>query len=209
MRLAPILLPFLFFAIAFLVIVGRVLSLMKRARFSVSNTPAGKSVHLETPLGGLDLNPHPDTDPALAAIPLFPNASRSAMPEYEANIQFRGKANRYIGVTYTTDAALAEVFAFYRNALPDWQENQQLQAGHELTHPIAGGDLAVKIRQQGKVTCIQHTVAYHSDTMAAAASQSASALSSFATPIFRKPKSTFADAPGMDNRFGSEEIKPK
>jgi hypothetical protein len=209
MRFSPVLLPFLFFAIAFLVVVGRVISLLKRARFSLTNTPDGKTVHLETSIGGLDLKPHPDADPALASIPVFPGATRSTMPEYEANIQFRGKANRYIGVTFTTEADTAAVFAFYRNSLPDWQENQHRDSGHELTHPISGGELAVKIRQQGKTTWIQHAVAYHSDTMAAAATQSPSAASSFVTPIFRKPKSALVDNPGMDNRFGSEEIKPK
>jgi len=209
MRFSPIFLPFLFFTIAFLVIVGRVLSLMKRARFSMIDTPAGKTMHLETAIGGLDLNPHPDADPALATIPTFPGATRSTMPEYEANIQFRGKANRYLGITFTTDADPAAVFAFYRSSLPDWQENQHGNSGHELSHAIAGGELAVKIRQQGKVTWIQHAVAYHSDTMAAAAGQSPSSPSSFMTPIFRKPKSAFTAAPGMDNQFGSEEIKPK
>jgi hypothetical protein len=204
--------PLLFIAIVVFVIAGRLLSLLRGAQFSITDSASGKTVHLESPLGGLDLKPHPDMDPALAAIPVFSGATRSTSPAYEADIHFRRQSNRYIALNYSAAAVPAVVFDFYRNALPDWQEDRQRQSGHRLSHAIPGGEVAVEILGRGAHTWIRHAVAYHEQAMNAAAGNaagSAQAFSSrtFVTPIFRNPDA--GTMPGMDNQFGAGEIKPK
>jgi hypothetical protein len=214
MHFPPLLIPLVFFAIGVMVMISRVLGFMRKARFSVSTSPLGKTVRVESSLGSFDLKPHPDSDPALAAIPLFPGATGATIPaqQYEADINFGGKVRRYIGTTFITEASAAAVLQFYRNALPDWQPDAHRDTGDKLTHAIPGGELAVEIRRKGNKTFIQHGVSYTNDIPETATTFSPSVNATAASApsgstIYRKEDP--GTMPGVDNRFGTGEITPR
>ncbi len=71
------LVPFAAFAGAFLVGAVALWILGKRSTISQTETKFGKTLHLETPVGTLDVRPQAKLDPRLAPIPIYPGA----MPE--------------------------------------------------------------------------------------------------------------------------------
>ena len=68
------LVPVAAFVIAF--VVGAILlwSLAKNSTITETQTKAGKSIHVQTPIGALDSLPQEKLDPRLANLPSYPGA---------------------------------------------------------------------------------------------------------------------------------------
>ena len=81
-----------------LLVARRIVGFTRRSRATVPDGKLGQMVHIETPLGALDLTPHEGRNPDLAAMPKYPGAAlvTSTTPDYEASVQWRGRNRRFV-----------------------------------------------------------------------------------------------------------------
>lgn len=69
-----ILIPFAAFATAFVTGALTLWFVGRRTKISQIGTRSGKTLHVESPLGTLDVRPDARLDPRLAQIPVYPGA---------------------------------------------------------------------------------------------------------------------------------------
>lgn len=157
------------------VVLSQILVRIARSiRATVSDSKAGKAVHIETPIGYFDLKPQEALDPALASILIYPGATRteSQPPEYEADIHVLGRDYRILVATYWTLTSADVVWEFYKRELPGWQEKRQRGQGRSLTQEAADGVRTVRVYTQNGGTFIETRVSQNPKADAAAAGQS-------------------------------------
>jgi hypothetical protein len=163
MRFSPIFVPFAVFFLLFLAAASRALRFFWKVRASVSDGQFGKAVHLETPLGAIDLRPQQGPDSDLASIPKYPGAvpvRELTSPSYEVDIHAPGHTGRYASETFRTDDQAGMVLDFYKRELPDWQQDRFYQHGFRLIHENAGCQRAISIRRQNDQTAIEYAVVH-------------------------------------------------
>jgi hypothetical protein len=163
------------FLMAVIVVLSQILVRFARSiRASVSDTKAGKNVHVETPIGVFDLKAQEKLDPALASFVVYPGATpaESQPPEYEADIQLLGREYRILVATYWTLTAADIVWEFYRRELPGWQEKRHRGQGRSLVQETPEGVRTVRVYTQNASTLIETRISQKPQAGAAAAGSS-------------------------------------
>jgi hypothetical protein len=150
---------------------------VRSMHISVSDAMLGKAVHVETPIGVLDLKPHEKLDPELARMLVYPGATpaQSQPPEYEADVQFLGREFHVLVATYWTLTPADVVWEFYRRELPDWQEKRQRGYGRSLVQESADGTRKIRVYSHNGSTMIETGVYLKHKSEAAAAGKSSGA----------------------------------
>jgi hypothetical protein len=147
----------------------------KGIRATVSDTKAGKAVHVATALGGFDLKPQEKLDPLFASMLVYPGATpaESQPPEYEADLQLLGREFRILVATYWTLTPADAVWEFYKRELPDWHEKRQRGYGRSLAQETVDGTRTIRIyKSQDGSTLIETRISIKHKTEAAAAGNS-------------------------------------
>lgn len=154
------LVPFAAFAGAFLVGALALWFLVKRTKISQTETKFGKSLHMESPVGTLDVRPEAKLDPRLAAIPIYPGAMPENPMGPEAVTEFRigWKTFKDISATYWTPDSEKQVWDFYRQQLPDLPRNLDRSQGKELIHNEPGWVLLIRVSGRRDVTVIETSI---------------------------------------------------
>ena len=108
------LIPFAAFAGAFLVGAVALWFLAKKSKISQTETKSGKTFHLETPVGTLDVRPEEKLDPRLAAIPIYPGAmpENAMAAESVTNLKVGWKTAQDISAKYWTPDSEKQVWDF-------------------------------------------------------------------------------------------------
>ena len=145
-----LLIPFAAFAVAFLVGALALWFLSKKTKISETETTSGKTFHVESPIGSLDVHPEAKLDPRLANIALYPGAmpENALAAESVSELRIGWKTARDISATYWTPDSVNQVWDFYRRQLPEWPRNLVEAQGKELIH--RDPDCVVLIRVTGR-----------------------------------------------------------
>lgn len=154
------LVPFAAFAGAFLVGAVALWFLGKRSRISQTETRFGKALHMETPVGTLDVRPEAKLDPRLAPIPIYPGAmpENPLAAESITNLKVGWKTAQDISATYWTPDSEKQVWDFYKQQLPDWPRNLVNSQGKELIRHEPGWTLLVRVTCGRERTLIETSV---------------------------------------------------
>jgi hypothetical protein len=154
------LIPFAAFAVAFTFGALVLWWIAKRTRISQSDTASGKAVHVETPLGTLDMRPEAKLDPRLATIPIYPGAmpQNPLAAEEVSEIHFGWRTAQNISATYWTPDNEKQVWDFYRQQLPDWPRNLVNTQGKELIRNEPGWVLLIRVSGGGERTVIETSI---------------------------------------------------
>lgn len=98
------LIPFIAFAVAFLVGAVALWFLAKKTKVSQAETKFGKTLHVETPVGTLDVRPEAKLDSRLATIPIYPGAmpQNPMAAESITDLKVGWKTAQDISATYWT-----------------------------------------------------------------------------------------------------------
>ncbi len=156
----------------FAFVLGHILLRFARGiRATVSDTKPGKAIHIQTPIGTLDLQPKADLHPTLASILVFPGATpvESQPPEYEADVHLLGREFHLFVATYWTLTPADVVWEFYRRELPGWQESRQRGRGRSLMRREPDCERSVRVYSQNGSTLIENKVSMTGLASAAAA----------------------------------------
>ena len=154
------LIPFAAFAGAFLVGAVALWFLAKKSKISQTETQSGKTFHLETPVGTLDVRPEAKLDPRLAAIPIYPGAmpENAMAAESVTNLKVGWKTAQDISAKYWTPDSEKQVWDFYRQQLPDWPRNLVESQGKELIRHEPGWALLIRVSNGRDRTLIETSV---------------------------------------------------
>jgi hypothetical protein len=153
--------PFAAFAMAFVAGAVTLRHLLKRAKVSMSDTRAGKGLHVETSFATLDMHPDEKLDARLAQIPVYPGAlpENAVGPQSTTEMTVGGRTFRDVSATYWTPDSDKQVWDFYRQQLPDWPRNLvETQGGKELIRDAAQYVLLVRISKDRDRTVIETCV---------------------------------------------------
>ncbi len=152
-----VLIPIACFAAAFLFGAVGLWHVAKRTRISQTETQAGKALHVESPLGTLDVHPEPNLDPRLAKIPAYPGAMRlhPSSADEVTDLHYGHTTLEEVSATYWTPDAEKTVWDFYRRELPDWPRNLDESVGQELIHPAADGVRLIRVTGRKDRTIIE------------------------------------------------------
>jgi hypothetical protein len=148
--------PFAAFATAFLVGAIGLWLVGKRTRISETMTPSGKALHVDSPLGTLDVRPEAKLDPRLAQIPTYPGAmpENSGSAESVSELHVGQRTLQEISASYWTPDSVQQVWEFYRQQLPDWPRNLVNAQGKELIRDETDCVRLVRVSRRGERTVI-------------------------------------------------------
>jgi hypothetical protein len=135
--------------------------LAKRIKFSQTETEFGKALHVESPVGTLDMHPEAKVDARLAPIPVYPGALPENPDAAESVIELDigSTTLKEISASYWTVQSAERVWDFYRQQLPDWQENHhQVRSGRELIRQETDYVLLVRVSRRDDLTVIDTSV---------------------------------------------------
>jgi hypothetical protein len=151
------LVPIAAFVIAFVVGALLLWSLAKNSTITETQTKAGKSIHVQTPIGSLDSQPQDKLDPRLAKLPSYPGALRqdAASAATLTQLDFNHGVVQEISATYWTADSENEVWQFFRRELPDWPRNLDEITGKELIHPERDGVRLIRVTRRAERTVIE------------------------------------------------------
>jgi hypothetical protein len=154
------LVPFAAFAAAFSFGAVGLWYVAKRTRILQTETRSGKALHVESPLGTLDLRPEAKLDPRLAQIPLYPGAmpENPLAAESVSEIRIGSKTAQDISATYWTPDSETQVWDFYRQQLPDWPRNLVKTQGKELIRNETGWVLLIRVTSNRQRTMIETSI---------------------------------------------------
>ena len=155
------LVPTLLFTAFALVAVFRAIRFVRRIRAVVSDGAMGKTIHLDTPAGAVDIKPRTGRDPALAALPLYPGSLpfEPEKPGYDASFNLFGRALELTAEKYWTPDGAGAVRDFFERSLPGWQWDRHYDtSGDRLRHDDGVTNLAITIRREGGRTIIEPVV---------------------------------------------------
>ena len=154
------LVPFAAFAGAFLVGAVALWFVAKSSKISQTATKFGKTLHVETPVGTLDVRPEAKLDTRLASLPIYPRAMPANPMAIESITDLRvgWKTAQDISATYWTPDSEKQVWDFYRQQLPDWPRNLVQSQGKELIHKEPGWVLLIRVSGGRDRTTIETSV---------------------------------------------------
>jgi hypothetical protein len=157
--------------IAFLVfaIVGvlRLWLFVRNTHISVRRSGEADALHIETPIGNLDLQPQDHLDPRLESFVVYPGAQFQVpdSPDYVARGDVQGKQSSSVTATYWTPDLSGKVLEFYRSALLGWSETREWLGGGMHAYEFADqGDAArsIRVRSAYGGTAIENTITHDS-----------------------------------------------
>lgn len=148
--------PFAAFGTAFLAGAIGLWWVSKRTKISETATASGKAVHVDSPLGTLDVRPEEKLDPRLAQIPTYPGAmpESAGSAESVSEVHIGHRTLQEISASYWTPDSVQEVWEFYRQQLPDWPRNLVNAQGKELIQHQTDYVRLVRVSRQGDRTVI-------------------------------------------------------
>lgn len=151
------LVPVAAFVIAFLVGALLLWSIAKHSTITESQTKAGKSIHVQTPVGSMDSLPQERLDPRLANLPSYPGALREdpASAATLTQLDFNHGVLQEVSATYWTTDSENDVWQFFRRQLPDWPRNLDESRGKELIRPERDGVRLVRVTRRADRTIIE------------------------------------------------------
>ena len=154
------LVPFAAFAGAFLVGAVALWFLAKRTKISQTETRFGKTIHVETPVGTLDVRPESKLDARLAPIPIYPGAmpENPLAAESITDLKVGWKTAQDISATYWTSDSEKQVWDFYRQQLPEWPRNLVESQGKELIRREPGWTVLIRVSSGRDRTLIETSV---------------------------------------------------
>jgi len=152
--------PFAAFAGAFAVGAAALWFLAKRSKISQTETKFGTTLHVETPVGTLDMRPEAKLDPRLAPIPIYPGAmpQNPMAAESITDLRVGWKSAQDISATYWTPDSEKQVWDFYRQQLPEWPRNLVESQGKELIRHEPGWTLLIRVSRARERTLIETSV---------------------------------------------------
>jgi hypothetical protein len=162
--------PALLFAGFVLIAALNVIRFVRGIRAVVSDGALGKTIHVDTPAGALDLKPRSGRDPMLASLVMYPGAQpvESLTSGYEASFSLFGHGLQCAAEKYGTPDPAQAVREFFERNLPDWNWDRHNDgSGERLCHDDGGCRLAITIRREGSQTIIEPAVARKSDSISA------------------------------------------
>jgi len=132
----------------------------KRTKVSQTQTATGSMIHVESPIGTLEVHPEAKLDSRLVQIPLYPGAmsNHPASPEVVTELHLGAKHARDISASYWTPDPAKQVWEFYRSALPDWRRNLSGARGQELIFHERDCVRLIRITTQGDRTVIETSI---------------------------------------------------
>ena len=159
-----------FVAVVAFVLTQLVFHFVRSMRVNITDAMSGKAVHVQTPLGGFDLNPQHKLAPELARMLVYPGAvpHTSQPAEYEAEGNLLGREFHVLVASYQTVTPLDIVWEFYHRELVGWKENQRGSV-RSLVHESAEGTQTIRVSQQGSNTLIETRISLKPKTGAASA----------------------------------------
>lgn len=132
----------------------------KRSKFSQTRTSHGEVMHLESPIGTLDVHPETKLDARLAQIPLYLGAmsSHATSAEIVTEIHLDARSLQDISASYWTPDPADRVFEFYRRELPDWPRNLNRATARELIHQDTDCVRLIRVTTQNGRTLIETSI---------------------------------------------------
>jgi hypothetical protein len=152
-----VLIPFAAFAGAFVVGAIMLWFIVKRSKIVQTETQTGKAVHIEMPIGSLEMRPEANLDPRLAEIPVYPGAMREnpLAAQSVTSAHLFSRTFQDISATYWTPDSVKQVWEFYRQQLPDWPRNLVDTQGKELIHDESDCVRLIRVSRRGDRTVIE------------------------------------------------------
>lgn len=154
-------LPFAAFAAAFCFGAVALSYIAKRTRITQTQTGNGSALHVESPVGTLDVCPAVKLDSRLAAVPLYPGAMLEDPECVQSVTRLNVAGNQFeeISATYWSPHDERQVWEFYRQQLPDWPQNLDgTLAGRELIQRGPNFVLLVRVSKRPDRTVIETCV---------------------------------------------------
>jgi hypothetical protein len=151
----------LLFGILVCFAVFRVIRFARQIRAVVSDGALGKTIHLDTPAGAVDIKPRTGRDPVLAALPLYPGSLpfEPEKPGYDTSFNLFGRGLQLTAEKYWTADGAGAVRDFFERNLPGWQWDRHYDAsGDRLRHDEGETILAITIRREDGRTIIEPAV---------------------------------------------------
>jgi hypothetical protein len=149
--------PFAAFAAAFCFGAVALWHLAKRTKFSQTETALGKTLHVESPVGTIDIHPEAKLDARLAQIPVYPGALPEGplAAQSVTDLHIGSRVLRDISASYWTLQSAEEVWDFYRQQLPDWPQNlDETRGGKELIRHETDYVLVLRVSRRNDRTII-------------------------------------------------------
>jgi len=155
-----LLIPFAVFAAAFCVGALALRHIAKGLKVSQTETRFGRALHVDSPLGTIDVHPEGKLDPRLAVIPLYPGAmpENAKAAESVTELHYGSRILQEISASYWTSDNVKQVWKFYRQMLPDWSRNLADARGKELIRDEKDCVLLIRITSQRDRTVIETSV---------------------------------------------------
>ncbi len=152
--------PFLAFLTAFGFGVVALWFIAKRAKILQTETKYGKALHVESPIGTLDVHAEAKLDPRLASIAIYPGAmaENSLGAQSVSEVHFGNRTLQEISASYWTPDSQQQVWEFYRQQLPNWPRNPDEARGKELIRDESDCVLLVRITRQHERTVIEMSI---------------------------------------------------
>lgn len=157
MKLWLALVPFAVFLVAFLTGAIVLWFIGKRTKVTQSENRFGKTFHVESPVGMLDVHDEGKLDARLAEIPVYPGAlpEKPSAREEVSELRVGGNAWREISTRYWTPDSAKQVWDFYRQQLPEWPQNLDGAQGRELIHRRPDCVMLIRVTGQQDRTSIE------------------------------------------------------
>ncbi|HLW88319.1 MAG TPA: hypothetical protein VKR57_07475 [Terriglobales bacterium] len=148
------LVPFLVFGGVFLIAFFVFCHFAKKTRSAGTIPDARSAVDLESPVVSPEASIHPELDPQLASVLIYPGAVpiRKTVAEGEG-----GRRRSELSVTYWTPDPIETVWEHYRRELPDWAETLS-QDSRELIYRTDHHACLIRVYDQDGRTLIDATV---------------------------------------------------
>lgn len=153
------LVPFLVFGVVFLIAFLVFCHFAKKTRTESRLPNPLPGIALETPPVSPEGSIHPELDPQLASVLLYPGAVpvKKTLVEHEAESRPGRQRRSVLSVTYWTPDPIETVWQHYRRELPDWAETFS-QDVRELIYRTDYHSCLIRVYDKDGRTLIEATV---------------------------------------------------
>src|SRR5689334_8570193 len=152
--------PVLIFLGVFLGGFFAMLRFVRKTRMTSEMTASGEALHLQTPLGTVDIRPESKLDARLASIPVYPGALpvQPAVADQVTEFHFRSHTTTDVSTSCWTPDPVKTVEDFYRRELPGWTRNLIEHSGWELVEATRNCVRMVRVFASQDRTIIEHSI---------------------------------------------------
>jgi hypothetical protein len=154
------LVPFLVVGVAFLIAFFVFCHYAQKTRTRRLLSEPIPIVAIEGHVTSQEVSAHPDLDPQLASILVYPGAVpvRKSVIERETEVLPGSQRSRELSITYWTPDAIEVVWEHYRRELPDWAEALAQEAGRELLYRTDHHSCLIRVYSKDGRTMIEATI---------------------------------------------------